>query len=112
MHPSKKIFESHLDSGLSFEEASALLKKPSPPVLTPPKTGEERLLGETLKSWLFDVKHVSDNVKASSFSRYEGLYRLYVKDRPIALLPIKTICSGITTTYMKKRVKPTVSSKN
>ncbi len=90
----RNTFESHLENGLSFEEASALLKKPSHPVLTPPKTREERLLGETLRSWLFDVKRVSDNVKASSFSRYEGLYRLYVKDRPIALLPIKTIASN------------------
>lgn len=39
--------------------------------------------GELMHTWLFETIRVSDNIKPTTFQKYEGLYRLYVKDSPL-----------------------------
>jgi integrase len=41
-------------------------------------------LDEYLKFWLFDVLLVSNRIKPSTFQRYEGIYRNYLKDTVLA----------------------------
>lgn len=41
------------------------------------------VLGDLMHTWLFEVVRVSNGVKASSFERYESIYRNYVKDSEI-----------------------------
>jgi integrase len=90
----RKKFEKLLDSGLSYDEACIKFKRPSYEPQISPTIASKRLLGDSIRSWLFDVKRVADNVKPSSFERYEGLYRLYINDYPIALLPFDEVKSN------------------
>ena len=51
-------------------------------------------LGDLMHSWLYDFKRVSENIKPSTFSRYEGIYRKYIQPYPIAslrLTDVKTV---------------------
>ncbi len=51
-------------------------------------------LSELMHSWLFDFLHNSSKIKPSTFQRYEGLYRNYIKNSEIAgnkLINIKSI---------------------
>ncbi|KHD34205.1 recombinase XerC [Clostridium acetobutylicum] len=41
------------------------------------------ILGELMYIWLFEVVRVSSNIKPSTFNRYEGIYRNYIKDSDI-----------------------------
>jgi len=41
------------------------------------------LLGELIHTWLFETIRVSDRIKPTTFEKYEGLYRNYVKDSPL-----------------------------
>lgn len=41
--------------------------------------------------WLFDFLHNSDRIKPSTFQRYEGIYRNYIKDSSIAGYKLKEI---------------------
>ncbi|HID0817714.1 site-specific integrase [Clostridium botulinum] len=41
------------------------------------------VLGELMHSWLFEIVRVSNKIKPSTFQRYEGIYRNYVKDSDI-----------------------------
>lgn len=50
-------------------------------------------LSSTMKTWLFEVVKVSNNIKPTTFERYEGIYRNYIKDAPIASLNISSIKS-------------------
>lgn len=40
-------------------------------------------IGPLMHTWLFEVVRISDRIKPSTFSRYEGIYRNYVKDSPL-----------------------------
>lgn len=44
---------------------------------------EKATLGELMHTWLFEVVRVSSDIKPSTFNRYEGIYRNYVKDSEI-----------------------------
>lgn len=51
-------------------------------------------LSELMRSWLFDFLHNSSKIKPSTFQRYEGLYRNYIKNSTIAgnkLVNVKSI---------------------
>ncbi|WP_039657605.1 tyrosine-type recombinase/integrase [Clostridium tyrobutyricum] len=51
-------------------------------------------LGELMYLWLFEVIRISKDIKATSFERYETIYRLYIKDSEIygiKILDIKSI---------------------
>ncbi len=45
-------------------------------------------LSELIRIWLFDFLHNSSRIKPSTFQRYEGIYRNYIKDSEIAGLKI------------------------
>ncbi|MFW2503323.1 hypothetical protein [Clostridium diolis] len=36
-----------------------------------------------MHTWLFETIRVSDRIKPTTFEKYEGLYRNYVKDRSL-----------------------------
>lgn len=50
-------------------------------------------LSLTMDTWLFEVVNISNKVKPTTFERYEGIYRNYIKTSPIASLPLKDIKS-------------------
>ena len=50
-------------------------------------------LGTMMKTWLFEVVRVSNNIKPTTFVRYEGIYRNYIKDSPIEALNLSSIKS-------------------
>ena len=50
-------------------------------------------LNDLIKRWLFDVLFVSENIKPSTFQRYEGIYRNYIKESKIASLKLYQIKS-------------------
>lgn len=50
-------------------------------------------VGELMKMWLFEVKRVSDKLKPSSFEKYEGIYRIYIKNSPLYSIQVKEIKS-------------------
>jgi len=41
-------------------------------------------ISQLMHSWLFDFLHNSSQIKPSTFQRYEGIYRNYIKDSQIA----------------------------
>lgn len=45
---------------------------------------------QTFKTWLFEVVKMS-GIKPTTFARYEGLYRNYIKDSPMASMSIDKI---------------------
>ncbi|AOR24331.1 tyrosine-type recombinase/integrase [Clostridium taeniosporum] len=45
---------------------------------------------QTFNSWLFEVVKMSD-IKPTTFARYEGLYRNYINDSPLACISIDKI---------------------
>ncbi|WP_434302627.1 tyrosine-type recombinase/integrase [Clostridium botulinum] len=49
------------------------------------------VLGELMHSWLFEI--MKNKLKASSFQRYEGLYRLYVKNSELYGVKLDTLKS-------------------
>lgn len=55
---------------------------------------ENFTLAELMRIWLFDFLHNSSKIKPSTFQRYEGLYRNYIKESEIAgnkLINMKSI---------------------
>lgn len=60
---------------------------------------DKAIIGNLMHYWLFDVKLVSGKVKPSTFSRYEGIYRNYIKDSIIASKNIKEIHSSNIQTF-------------
>ena len=46
------------------------------------------LLGKLMHTWLFETIRVSDRIKPTTFEKYEGIYRLYVKDSDIYSIKI------------------------
>lgn len=55
---------------------------------------ENFTVAELMHTWLFDFLHNSSRIKPSTFQRYEGLYRNYIKNSEIAgnkLINVKSI---------------------
>ncbi len=52
---------------------------------------DKATLGEVMYTWLFDFKRISENIKPATFSRYEGVYRKYIKPYPIASLKLADV---------------------
>lgn len=48
-------------------------------------------LGNLMHIWLFEIIRVSDKIKPSTFERYEGIYRRYIKDSPLYLIKLDSI---------------------
>lgn len=66
---------------------------------------KDTCLGELMHLWLFEVVRVSDKVKASSFERYETIYRLYIKDSDIYGLNLSALKSIQIQRYYNKLYK-------
>ncbi|NFQ36267.1 tyrosine-type recombinase/integrase [Clostridium sporogenes] len=49
------------------------------------------VLGELMHSWLFEILRISDEIKPSTFERYEGIYRNYIKNSDIYGLKISNL---------------------
>jgi len=62
-------------------------------------------LGATMNTWLFEVINISNKVKPTTFERYEGIYRNYIKKSPIAPLLLKDIKSMQIQKYYNKLSK-------
>lgn len=50
---------------------------------------EYAILSDLMSVWLFDFLHQSSKIKPSTFQRYEGIYRKYIKNSNIAGLKLK-----------------------
>lgn len=50
---------------------------------------EYAILSELMNIWLFEFLHKSSKIKPSTFQRYEGIYRKYIKNSDIAGLKLK-----------------------
>ncbi|KPU43004.1 tyrosine recombinase XerC [Oxobacter pfennigii] len=50
-------------------------------------------LGKLMHSWLFEVMRVSNEIKPTTFEKYEGIYRNYIKDSSIYGLKLDTLKS-------------------
>jgi integrase len=48
------------------------------------QNAENYTVSQLMKIWLFDFLHNSVSIKPSTFQRYEGIYRNYIKSSPIA----------------------------
>lgn len=71
-------------------------------------TNKTLYLSATIKMWLYEV--VKNSVKESTFERYEGVYRNYIKDSEIALLEIKNISNIVIQKYYNKLSKTKTAS--
>ncbi|NFO40344.1 site-specific integrase [Clostridium botulinum] len=67
-------------------------------------------LGSTMKSWLFEVLNISNKIKPTTFERYEGIYRNYIKYSPLAPLHLRNIKSLQIQKYYNKLSKDGKSS--
>lgn len=59
---------------------------------------ENMSLNDLLHTWIFDFLHNSSKIKPSTFQRYEGIYRNYIKESNIAGMKI----SSINTVVLQK----------
>lgn len=55
-------------------------------------------INDLMRTWLFDFLHNSSKIKPSTFQRYEGIYRNYIKNSNIAGLRL----SNFTTLQLQK----------
>ncbi|MBY7008479.1 site-specific integrase [Clostridium botulinum] len=67
-------------------------------------------LGSTMKSWLFEVLNISNKIKPTTFERYEGIYRNYIKNSPLSALHLKDMKSLQIQKYYNKLNKDGKSS--
>lgn len=49
---------------------------------------EHSILSDLMSTWLFEFLHNSSKIKPSTFQRYEGIYRNYIKNSDIAGLKL------------------------
>lgn len=78
-------------------------------------TDKNSYLGSIMNAWLFEVVRVSDKIKPTTFERYEGIYRNYIKTSPLAPLPLRDIKSLQIQKYynkLKKKGKTSNQIKN
>lgn len=66
-------------------------------------TNNKIYLSQALRSWLFEI--VKPKVKESTFERYEGIYRNYIKDSEIGLLEVKSISKLVIQKHYNKLSK-------
>lgn len=52
---------------------------------------EKVSLGELMRIWLFEIRRVSDKLKPSTFTKYEGIYRLYIENSPLYSMKLDDI---------------------
>lgn len=57
-------------------------------------------VGPTFRRWLFDVKRVDRDVKASTFARYEGIFRLHIEPYPISQMLLYKMDSAALQSFL------------
>ncbi len=67
-------------------------------------------LAQTLKNWLFEVVKMSGNIKPTTFTRYEGLYRNYIATSSIGAISLDKLESMQIQRYYNKLFKAGKSS--
>lgn len=60
------------------------------------------ILGELMHSWLFEVLRVSNKIKPSTFERYEGIFRNYIKNSEIYGIKLNEVKSIQLQRYYNK----------
>ncbi|URZ04086.1 tyrosine-type recombinase/integrase [Clostridium felsineum] len=60
---------------------------------------EKVTLGDLMHTWLFEVVRISSKIKPSSFNRYEGIYRNYIKNSSIYNIKLSDIKQLILQRY-------------
>ena len=70
------------------------------------------LLGELMRTWLFETIRVSDNIKPTTFEKYEGLYRNYVADSPLYTIKIIELKALQVQRYYNSLFENEVALKN
>ncbi len=58
-----------------------------------------------MKTWLYEVVHVSKDIKPATFDRYEGIFRNYIKNSPLANELLKDVKSITIQKYYNKLSK-------
>lgn len=79
--------------GKSKKEAEQKLEEYKKSLENGIKPIKNLFLAPTMHSWLFEVVNISNKIKPSTFERYEGLYRNYIKTSSLARVNIKDITS-------------------
>ena len=62
-----------------------------------PKTAK---VGQAMRYWLFEIKRVDKNIKASTFARYDCTFRNHVMPYPIADMPLAKLDSLTFQSYV------------
>ncbi|MFT5871146.1 MAG: integrase [Clostridium sp.] len=68
------------------------------------------LLGDLIHSWLFETIRISNKIKPSTFERYEGIYRNYIKNSVLYGLKLNELKSIQIQRYYNKLLKDGKSS--
>jgi len=66
--------------------------------------------GDLVHSWLFETIRISNKIKPSTFERYEGIYRNYIKDSILYGLKLSELKSIQIQRYYNKLLKDGKSS--
>nr|WP_073006214.1 tyrosine-type recombinase/integrase [Clostridium amylolyticum] len=67
-------------------------------------------LGPLMHMWLFEIIRVDKNIKPPTFSRYEGVFRKYIKDSEIYGLKLNGLKTILIQRYYNKLYKNGTSS--
>ncbi len=59
-------------------------------------------LGDLMHSWLFEIIRISNKIKPSTFQRYEGIYRNYIKESELYGLKLSNLKSIQIQRYYNK----------
>lgn len=66
---------------------------------------ENITIQELMQTWLFEFLHNSSKIKPSTFQRYEGVYRNYIKDSEISGLKVHSVNLIQLQTFYNKLTK-------
>lgn len=70
-------------------------------------------LSDLMKTWLFDFLHNSSRIKPSTFQRYEGIYRKYIKESELEgikicncdIIKFQNYFNKLSSTYSYSQLK-------
>jgi len=57
-------------------------------------------VGKIFKYWLFNIKRIDINIKATTFARYEAIFRLHIAPYPISDLLLSKLNAATLQTYI------------
>lgn len=56
--------------------------------------------GPTMRFWLFNIKRIDKDIKASSFARYESAFRNHIENKDIARVTLASINTAVMQAYI------------